>query len=102
MEGQVIAEGLNSGEFAGWQVEARSEPAAQAASGDMEEVEHLPALAKDAAQRGGMVETNCRCGTGWQTLWAIQSPVRRVHRWWQAGQKWSRRFHCSICCGSLV
>ena len=36
----------------------------------------------------GMVKTNWRWGTSWQTEVAIQSALWRTRRWWQAGQKW--------------
>jgi hypothetical protein len=36
----------------------------------------------------GMVKTNWRCGTSWQTAVAIQSAVWRKRRGWQAGQRW--------------
>jgi PIN domain nuclease of toxin-antitoxin system len=36
----------------------------------------------------GKVNTNWRWGTSWQTEAAVQAPVWRVRRWWQAGQKW--------------
>ena len=57
MEGQVVAERLNSGdggESAGGQVEPGAHPVAQGFDGDVEEVvEELAAIAEDAAQRPG-------------------------------------------------
>jgi hypothetical protein len=45
-------------------------------------------LRKMPRRTRGMVKTNWRWGTSWQTEVAIQSLVERTRRWWQEGQKW--------------
>jgi hypothetical protein len=45
-------------------------------------------LRKMPRRTRGMVKTNWRWGTSWQTEVAIHSLVERTRRWWQEGQKW--------------
>ncbi len=43
-----------------------------------------------------MVKTNWRWGTWWQTELAIHSPMVRVRRWWQVGQRWREAFVAAV------
>ena len=92
VEDEVVAEGVDSGDgsdAALGEAEAGAEGVLEGGGGGVEEEgEELAAFAEDAAQDRGMVKTNWRWGTSWQTEVAIQSLVERTRRWWQEGQKW--------------
>jgi hypothetical protein len=88
----VVNEAGDGADAAVGEAEPDAEGIAESVGGGLKEKAEevaVPRLREKMPRRArGIVKTNWRWGTLWQTEVAIQAEMWRTRRWWLAGQRW--------------